>query len=275
MTEYFDLPDENNSITYVDISKGILRITVHAKPFFTDIEQIWLTIGENKYLLNYTKRTGRSDQLHLGKSLMTANSIQASSRLRFTKIRNGEFRLENLSNPFPSAETEQITFEQLTSLKNKYWSLLKSFPFPTPPREGDAASMIRYFKRLDPNNHHQIGPYYRLTVFEAANRIATDLVIINGVMQLIRTEREPRDSIITVRLGNKHVKGSGDFIINGKEGQAFNVASSFFKVKFRLTNQKWQSGNLEYILVNGEIFEEFNHTETDPKLIKVDNWDKE
>jgi hypothetical protein len=275
MTNFFDLPDKGNTITHADIGKGILRITVHAKPFFTNLNKVAITIGGKRHNLSYTSRIGRSDLLHIGKSIISSNSIQASSRLRFTKTGHGEFILENLSNPFTCSETDDIQLPQLHILKKKYWTLLNAFPFPKPPVSGDAVSMIRYFKRVDPDNHYQIGPYYRLTVFEAANRIATDLVIINGVIQLIESGAEPKKSRCTIRLGNKHVKGAGDFTINGKEGEAFNVASSFFKIKFRTTTQKWLSGNLEYILVNAEIFSDISLQEVNTKLIKVELWDKE
>jgi hypothetical protein len=108
MTNYFDLPDKGNTITPADIRKGILRITVHAKPFFTNFNKIAITIGGKRHQLNYTSRIGRSDLLHIGKSVIATNSIQASSQLRFTKTGPGEFILENLSNPINNAETDDI-----------------------------------------------------------------------------------------------------------------------------------------------------------------------
>jgi len=47
--------------------------------------------------------------------------------------------------------------------------------------------MIRYFKRKIEGENQSIGHYTGITVFEAANRIASDLVIISGVLQLIET----------------------------------------------------------------------------------------
>lgn len=134
--------------------------------------------------------------------------------------------------------------------------------------------MIHYFKRTK-DKGNSIGPYSNITVFEAANRIASDLVIINGVIKLIEQNTEPANSTITLRLGNKHVRDKGDFTINKKEGKAFNVASSFYKVKLRNTNKKWESTSLAYILVNADLENEFPAIKTDSRIILVDNWDKE
>jgi len=40
MINYFDLLDTGNAITPADITKGILRITVHAKAFFTNFNEV-------------------------------------------------------------------------------------------------------------------------------------------------------------------------------------------------------------------------------------------
>jgi hypothetical protein len=78
----------------------------------------------------------------------------------------------------------------------------------------------------------QVGPY-NVTLFEAANRIMTDLVILHGVKCLLETKVFPFDAY-TVEFGNENANG---FDIqaskNGKllVGEAFNVAPSFFKTK--------------------------------------------
>ena len=171
-------------------------------------------------------------------------------------------------------DTDNISLEGLNKLKIKYWSLLRENPFPKPPVSGSSIEMIKYFKRKEKNSLVKIGPYVGISVFEAANRIASDLVIINGILQLITDEKEPCNSDIILRLGNKHVKNKGDFTINEKEGEAFNVAASFYKIKYRNTTKKWIDKELHYILVNAEVFDEIIEGVLDPKIIKVNNWEK-
>ena len=77
------------------------------------------------------------------------------------------------------------------------------------------------------------GPYPDVSLFEAANRIMTDLVIFNGVKYLLEQEVFPFDSYI-VEFGNEDNNG---FDLMAKSdsanliGEAFNVAPSFFQGK--------------------------------------------
>ncbi len=77
------------------------------------------------------------------------------------------------------------------------------------------------------------GPYPNVTLFEAANRIVSDLVILYGVKWLLDKNIFPFTSY-TVEYGNEDANG---FDIratsNGKKliGEAFNVAPSFFQSK--------------------------------------------
>ena len=118
-----------------------------------------------------------------------------------------------------------------------------------------------------------IGPYKNITPFEAANRIASDLVIINGSLQLIGSQ-EPESSVVTLRLGAEHIKGKGDFTINKFEGEAFNVAPSFLSTKLYQTRRKWRDNQdlLKYILINEDAFR--GRFPNDKKIIIVSNWDK-
>jgi hypothetical protein len=78
-----------------------------------------------------------------------------------------------------------------------------------------------------------IGPYPAVTLFEAANRIMTDLVILYGVRWLLKHAVFPFDTY-TVEYGNDDKKGfdmrasaNGATLI----GEIFNVAPSFFQGK--------------------------------------------
>ena len=77
------------------------------------------------------------------------------------------------------------------------------------------------------------GPYPEVTIFEAANRIMSDLVILYGVKWLLDNNVFPFETY-TVEYGNEDklgfdIQATGD----GKKliGEAFNVAPSFFQIK--------------------------------------------
>lgn len=77
------------------------------------------------------------------------------------------------------------------------------------------------------------GPYPDVTLFEAANRIMSDLVILHGVKWLLGTAHFPFDEY-RVQLGHENTNPFDIEANNGREslaGEAFNVAASFFQVK--------------------------------------------
>ena len=161
----------------------------------------------------------------------------------------------------------------LLELKNEYFEFLKSNPFPVPPDNKDFSKMIHYFKRKNESNPTIIGPYQNITPFEAANRIASDLVIINGLLQLIG-DQEPANSKVIVRLGTTHIKNKGDFTINDHEGEAFNVAESFLTQKLYKTKKKWEGKILKYILINADVFPNVKSKLPDKRIILVKKWDE-
>jgi hypothetical protein len=77
------------------------------------------------------------------------------------------------------------------------------------------------------------GPYPNVSLFEAANRIMSDLVILRGVAWLLQNSIFPFSSY-TVEFGNEDENGfdiqasSGIVLL---VGEAFNVAPSFFQTK--------------------------------------------
>lgn len=79
----------------------------------------------------------------------------------------------------------------------------------------------------------EAGPYPEVTLFEAGNRIMSDLVILYGVKWLLDNNVFPFGTY-TVEYGNEdehgfdiHATGDGKMLI----GEAFNVAQSFFQTK--------------------------------------------
>lgn len=80
-----------------------------------------------------------------------------------------------------------------------------------------------------------VGPYPHVTLFEAANRIMTDLTILYGIKELLEGKIEAFSyKEYTVELGHFD-EGDNDIFAEGKNGsligEAFNVAPSFFQGK--------------------------------------------
>jgi nitrogen fixation protein len=86
------------------------------------------------------------------------------------------------------------------------------------------------------------GPYPCVTLFEAANRIMTDLVILVGVRELLRGKIPDLDfDEYIVELGNEDSHENDiSATRNGwhLRGEAFNVAESFFQGKKTLMLKK-------------------------------------
>ena len=182
---------------------------------------------------------------------------------------------------FERNEIIDIDYQALLDFKRTYLKLLDDNPCPVPPSSGSFYEMIKYLKRKDEALPLKIGAYGNITPFEAANRIASDLVIINGLLQLVEKHKEFKEAIFTLRLGTTHHVGKGDFTIelNGEEyeGEAFNVAPSFLKQKLRNTKLKWNkteqlNSRLNYILVNEEAFEFIGKSNVDERVFRVKNW---
>lgn len=102
------------------------------------------------------------------------------------------------------------------------------------------------------------GPYPTVTLFEAANRIMTDLVILKGVKWLIDSPKFPFDEY-TVEYGNED-KNDHDITASkaGKtfSGEAFNVAPSFFQSKkssmLKKLNAQKAKADYKVIIVNSD-----------------------
>jgi hypothetical protein len=150
---------------------------------------------------------------------------------------------------------DKIDLRGLRKLKSEYLGFVSKNPFPVPPQSGEAIEMIYYLKRKNQDNINTIGPYRNITVFEAANRIASDLVIIHGLIQMIENEKSFKNCKVSLKLGTKHLAEEGDFSINGLHGEAFNVADSYYSPKLTKTLSNWRKKKtkLHYILVNKEV----------------------
>ena len=88
------------------------------------------------------------------------------------------------------------------------------------------------------------GPYPQVTLFEAANRIMSDLVILNGIAGLLREKTFPFTEY-TVEFGNEDRNGFDIRASSPSEtliGEAFNVAPSFFQGKKASALRKLRQG---------------------------------
>jgi hypothetical protein len=102
-----------------------------------------------------------------------------------------------------------------------------------------------------------VGPYPKVSLFEAANRIMTDLVILKAVKYLLNSNTLPFDEYI-VEYGhedqNSHDITSTSKNGEGFAGEAFNVAPSFYQGKKRATKKKLQdskfNANHKFIIAN-------------------------
>ena len=97
----------------------------------------------------------------------------------------------------------------------------------------------------------RLGPYPHVTMFEAANRIMSDLVILYGVRWLLRNDVFPFDTY-TVEYGNEDTSGfdiraasNGETLI----GEAFNVAPSFFQGKKTMMLRKLRKSSADYKVI--------------------------
>ncbi|MCF8459207.1 MAG: hypothetical protein K9G46_00650 [Flavobacteriales bacterium] len=80
------------------------------------------------------------------------------------------------------------------------------------------------------------GPYFEISIFEAANRIMTDLTILFGIQELLFHERlsEYKNYRVEFGNGNKQLFDiHSDSTRGGRRlvGEAFNVAPSYFHTK--------------------------------------------
>lgn len=116
------------------------------------------------------------------------------------------------------------------------------------------------------------GPYPKVTLFEAANRVMTDLVILHGVAGLLRDRVFPFTSY-RVEFGHENyndfdIQASGDDL--NLIGEAFNVAPSFFTIKKGSALKKLRgngaSANIKVIMVNEDAVNSSYSPMTEPGL---------
>jgi len=110
-----------------------------------------------------------------------------------------------------------------------YKILLKDFPTSITSK-----SPVELFKKIK-RKKIKLGPYPNVTLFEAANRIMSDLTILLGIKKLLSGEIAEMDfSKYLIELGSED-NNNFDITASNYEydliGEGFNVAKSFFGSK--------------------------------------------
>lgn len=155
------------------------------------------------------------------------------------------FILNDIFNvPLSKVEFLKAKDAYLNALRENQFSIQKS---------SDIYDLIRKIKR----SPERIGPYQNISVFEALNRIGSDLILLSGAEKLFNGD-EPKinPKTIELRMGNTH---GFDFVVNlGKNkeiyGEAFNAATSFCKQKMRQAIHKLIDKNPDKRAKAGIVF---------------------
>ena len=119
---------------------------------------------------------------------------------------------------------------QFEAAKKKYLASLVTKPFKK--LEGSTLEIINLGKR----KARCFGPYRNLSYFEILNRVASDLVMLEGTTKLFNGEVAAiKPKTILLKLGNQ---GGADIEIQLKDGsrvygEAFNASQSLAKIKMR------------------------------------------
>jgi hypothetical protein len=124
-----------------------------------------------------------------------------------------------LRNVIKKADTTKVLRDYIKSIRNVGSNLQAS----------RGLSLIRELKR----GKTGLGPYPRVSLFESANRIMTDLVILHGVKWLLANNELGFDSY-AVEYGHENNNGYDLRAKRGRRtliGEAFNVSPSFFQGK--------------------------------------------
>lgn len=128
----------------------------------------------------------------------------------------------------------KLTLDNISNIQSEFYS---SFAMLGESIKGKTGlSLLESLKR----EKVETGPYPNVTLFEAANRIMSDLVILHGVAGLLKSKTFPFNEYI-VEFGNEDKNG---FDIRASSpsatlaGEAFNVAPSFFQGKKRSALKK-------------------------------------
>lgn len=120
-----------------------------------------------------------------------------------------------------------------------------------------------------------VNTYPSVTLFEAANRIMSDLVILHGVLGLLNCKALPFCEY-TVEFGNEDKNGFDIRATAGSStlaGEAFNVAPSFFQAKKASALRKLRKGasqaTYKVVMFNSDAVSGAYASRTEPGILQV------
>lgn len=129
-----------------------------------------------------------------------------------------------------------LTSENIAETIKTYTTLLESLKV-----ESFSENIIGFLHNLK-RKKLENGPYREVSLFEAANRIMTDLVILYGIKAMIEDGRaDLKFPAYTVEYGNEDEEDHDITATDGNRrliGEAFNVAPSYFPGKSRSALKK-------------------------------------
>jgi len=142
----------------------------------------------------------------------------------------------------------RINLDNVDKRIEEYLKTIQGIKLPI--TQGDVLKTIHSIKR-DPLG---TGPYPKVSLFETANRIFSDLVILFGVRSLLTSPLVGEVSLpfreYSVALG---VQGGPDLSASQNDsnlvGEAFHVAPSFFQTKKRLEMKKLRNEVATYRII--------------------------
>lgn len=158
------------------------------------------------------------------------------------------FILHNIFNsPLSGDEFEGAKIAYLKTLEENNYSIKKA---------SNIYELINNIKRTP----EKVGPYCNISVFEALNRIGSDLVLLSGTAKLFQEEVEGIKPIkIHLKMGTTHGFDFEVFLNDDKViyGEAFNAAESFCKHKMRQAIHKLIDTNATeaIVFVNKDVEE--------------------
>lgn len=147
----------------------------------------------------------------------------------------------------------ELTADNIDKVLSQYLKSIESVGDSINGKKG--ISLFQAIKRDKTNS----GPYSDVSLFEGANRIMTDLVILHGVKWMLNNNEIFPFNKYTVEYGNED-RNENDIESsagnNRLSGEAFNVARSFFQGKksamLRKLRKIENQTNYKVILVNSD-----------------------
>jgi hypothetical protein len=151
-----------------------------------------------------------------------------------------------------------LSHAEFITAKGKYFEYLKD----NKPEIKSAETIFDLIENVK-RSPVEIGPYQKISVFEALNRIGSDLVLLDGTEKLF-TEGLEKNIPSKVLLRMSTIKGY-DFEVHFEDkriiyGEAFNASLSFCNTKMRQAIDKFIQNGEEagIVFVNEEVSDIIN-----------------